>query len=237
MEEDNWGECPECGNTVKLKNLKNHLKKVHSELSKEDINKVLRSQKSGAGSSGSSRAERRIGMEVERKKQFTMITVIVIIILSAVIIGGYLFFMASDSDNDTDEANEIKPEPAKNSPTDTNSEEIQVPVSEVNDGQAHFYTYDSDGVLVRYFLVKGSEGKIHSAADACEVCYDQKKGYKQSDDKDQMVCKNCQNQYPIDGLGPKTDPGCWPSHIPNKIEGNNVVIDTSDLDQINKYFK
>lgn len=95
---------------------------------------------------------------------------------------------------------------------------------------AKWYTYNSGGVNVRYFLVKGGDGKIHLATDACDVCYTFKRGYRQTGAV--MTCNNCGQTFAINGIG--TDNltgGCWPSYIPMRIEGEYVVIKTSDLDK------
>jgi uncharacterized membrane protein len=105
--------------------------------------------------------------------------------------------------------------------------EVEIPSSEIT-GSARYYSIDSDGVDVRFFAVRADDGKIRVAMDACDVCYDAKKGYRQSGDD--MVCNNCGNKYPTDGIGTENKQGgCWPSYIPIKKEGDKVVIKSSDL--------
>jgi len=105
---------------------------------------------------------------------------------------------------------------------------MELPVSEVGTS-AKWYTYDSNGVNVRFFLAKGGDGKIHLAADACDVCYRFKRGYRQTGAV--MTCNNCGQTFAINSIGTgNLSGGCWPSYIPMKIEGNNVIIKTTDLD-------
>ena len=82
---------------------------------------------------------------------------------------------------------------------------------------------------IQFFAVKASDGSIKTAFDACDVCYGSKKGYRQ--EGNQMVCNNCGNKYPIDGIGTKNKAGggCWPGYLPNEIQGNSLVIKNSDL--------
>ncbi len=110
------------------------------------------------------------------------------------------------------------------------SSTINVPLSSIS-AQAKWFEYDSGGVKIRFFAVKASDGSVKTAFDSCDVCYDSKKGYRQEGDK--MVCNNCGNSYPISGLGTenRNPGGCWPSFLPNKIVGDNVVIEKSDLDR------
>ena len=112
--------------------------------------------------------------------------------------------------------------------------EVGIPISEIGDN-AKFYNYDTNGVEVKYFAVRGSDGDIHVAFDACDVCYQAKKGYRQSGDI--MQCLNCGKQYPINSCGTEnTAGGCWPSYLPMSIKGENVIIEKSDLEQKNWMF-
>ena len=114
-------------------------------------------------------------------------------------------------------------------PSDVISQtEVSIPLSEIG-SNAKFYSYGSNGVEIRYFAVKGPDGNAHVAFDACDVCYDAKKGYRQNGDV--MQCINCGNEYPIKSLGTEnTAGGCWPSYLPIKIDGDDVIINISDLD-------
>jgi len=102
---------------------------------------------------------------------------------------------------------------------------LSIPLSDVT-YRAKWYKDDRD---TRFFLVKAGDGTVRTALDACDVCYQQKKGYRQ--EGNYMICNNCGNRYPISGLGTenKTPGGCWPSYLPNTIEGDNVIVKRSDL--------
>lgn len=106
---------------------------------------------------------------------------------------------------------------------------VSIPLLEITN-EAKWYEYDFSGNKTRFFTIKASDGTIKTAFDACDVCYTEKKGYRQ--EGDYMVCNNCGNRYPIDGLGAenKTPGGCWPGYLPNALEGDNLVIKKSDLE-------
>ncbi len=105
---------------------------------------------------------------------------------------------------------------------------VSIPVSEAGTS-ARFYTYDANGTTVRFFLVKGADGKTHLAADACDVCYPLHKGYSQKNQN--MRCNNCGRLFAINDIGTKnTAGGCWPSRIPINVEGGQVHIAKADLD-------
>jgi uncharacterized membrane protein len=108
-----------------------------------------------------------------------------------------------------------------------NSTVMTIPVSSVS-SSAKFYTYDSGGTQVRFFTAIGSDGKVHVATDACDVCYNSHKGYRQTGND--MTCNNCGKSFAINNIGSKnTGGGCWPSYIPMKINGDNIEIQKSDL--------
>jgi len=118
--------------------------------------------------------------------------------------------------------------PASGTQEFSNDTYVSIPVSEAG-AFARFYTYDANGTTVRFFLVNGSDGKTHVAADACDVCYPLHKGYSQSGDK--MRCNNCGKVFAINDIGTKnTAGGCWPSRIPLKVEGGLAHIAKADLD-------
>jgi len=115
-----------------------------------------------------------------------------------------------------------------NSVPQQNETEVRIPISDIIT-TAKFYSYDSNGVSVRYFAVKDKQGTVHVAFDACDVCYEAKKGYKQNGDV--MQCLNCGKTFSITSIGTEnTAGGCWPSFLPMNIDGNNVVITIADLE-------
>jgi uncharacterized membrane protein len=104
---------------------------------------------------------------------------------------------------------------------------VTIPVAKVSDGSAHYYRLEASGKEISFFVVKGSDGAIHTAFDACDVCYHEKKGYEQQGD--QMICKNCNKKFAITRIGADTAGGCNPSHLSSKVEGGNVQIKLADL--------
>jgi len=105
---------------------------------------------------------------------------------------------------------------------------ISIPLSDLSD-KVEFYEFDSNGIKVNYFVVKGSDGKPRTAFDACDVCGGYK-GYSQRG-KD-VVCNNCGRVFKIDDIGSKNGPGgCWPSFLDHEIEGDNILIKESELEK------
>jgi uncharacterized membrane protein len=111
---------------------------------------------------------------------------------------------------------------------------ISVPVAKVSDGAAHFYRLEDGGKELKFFIVKGGDGIIHTAFDACDVCFKEKKGYVQAGDK--MQCKNCNQKFAIARIGAASGGGCNPSFLPAKIDGRGVSIAVSDLKAGARFF-
>ena len=105
-----------------------------------------------------------------------------------------------------------------------NEEFVTIPLTEVSEN-AKWYEYNGS----RFFVIKADDGTIKTAFDACDVCYGAGKGYRQ--EGNYMICNNCGLQFAISGLGieNRTPGGCWPSYLPNIIEGDNLIIRESDL--------
>jgi uncharacterized membrane protein len=111
--------------------------------------------------------------------------------------------------------------------TDKEYGTVEIPLSGISE-TANFYTLSVDGVKVKYFAVRGSDGVVRTAFDACDVCGGYK-GYQQIGDD--MRCINCGRFFNIDDLGTKNSAGggCWPSYLSHEIVGDNVVIDETEI--------
>jgi uncharacterized membrane protein len=112
---------------------------------------------------------------------------------------------------------------------------VNIPLSEITQ-QAKWYEYDSNGVKIRFFAVKADDDSIKTGFDACDICWNSRKGYRQ--EGTYMICNNCGNRYPISGLGTenKRPGGCWPGYLPSSIRGDNLVITKSNLEKGRRMF-
>jgi hypothetical protein len=111
---------------------------------------------------------------------------------------------------------------------------VTIPIAEVSDSKAHFYSYHSkSGKTVNFFVLKSSDGVIRAAFDACDVCYKEKKGYRQEGDL--MVCNNCGQRFPSVKIN-EIKGGCNPSPLKREVKGTNLVITAADIEQGGFYF-
>jgi uncharacterized membrane protein len=104
--------------------------------------------------------------------------------------------------------------------------EVLLPVSQVNDGQAHFFSYKAGQDTVKFFVLKSSDGVLRAALDTCDVCYKAQKGYRQ--EGDQMVCNNCNMKFRTDMIN-DVKGGCNPAPLVRRIVGGQLVINERDL--------
>lgn len=205
--------CPECKCPIKKENVSRHILKVHGAEMKDNVRD---------GGSGTTRAEeRKRKKDLRRKKKKKIFLYILLGGIIIMVIYGLGSSMYGNNPNDNKEAVEA----------DTNDQgDITIPISELSDN-AKFYKYPMDGVTISYFAVIGSDGEVHVAFDACDVCYRAKLGYEQNGEK--MKCINCGKQFNINGIGTENnlEGGCWPSYLPIELEGGNIMIKTEHLEE------
>jgi uncharacterized membrane protein len=111
---------------------------------------------------------------------------------------------------------------------------VTIPVAKVSDGAAHFFRFSDDGRDIGFFIVKGRDGALHVAFDTCDVCFKEKKGYVQQGDF--MVCRNCNQRFASDRIGPHAVGGCNPTYLPARQSAGNIVISVNDLNSGARYF-
>jgi len=112
--------------------------------------------------------------------------------------------------------------------------QVTYPEKTFADGKARHFTHKTeDGVTIRYFIIRSSDGVIRAAFDACDVCWPENKGYSQKGDF--MVCKNCGKQFPSARIN-EVSGGCNPAPLHRKVENGNVIIQVSDILQGKRYF-
>ncbi len=110
---------------------------------------------------------------------------------------------------------------------------VKLALADVSDGKAHFYTYEGAGKTIAFFVLKGADGVIRAAFDACDVCFPAKKGYHQEGDV--MVCNNCGNRFPSVKINVETG-GCNPAPLADQTAGTELTIQVARLEAGAKYF-
>ncbi len=111
---------------------------------------------------------------------------------------------------------------------------VSIPLAKVADGKAHYYAYSDAGKVINFFVVKAKDGSVKTAFDACDVCYEAKKGYTQQGEA--MVCNKCNKKFATDKIGPSSAGGCNPSYLPHQEAGGNVLLKVEDLKAGARFF-
>ena len=112
--------------------------------------------------------------------------------------------------------------------------QVTYPEKAFANGKAQHFTYKTgEGLTIRYFIIRSSDGVIRAAFDACDVCWPENKGYFQKGDF--MVCKNCGKQFPSARIN-EVRGGCNPAPLERKVENGNVILQVTDILQGKAYF-
>ena len=110
---------------------------------------------------------------------------------------------------------------------------VSLPVADLADGRARYFSVLVAGKTVPFFVLRSSDGAIRAAFDACDVCYPFRKGYRQEGDV--MVCNNCGRRFPSVRINVEIG-GCNPSPLQMQVQGDRVIIKTTDIASGAKYF-
>ena len=112
--------------------------------------------------------------------------------------------------------------------------EITYPVERFQDGKARHFKYEAgNGMIIKYFIVKSSDGVIRAAFDACDVCWPAGKGYFQKGDF--MVCRNCGRRFASVRVN-EVKGGCNPAPLKRQVRGDKLVIQVKDILEGRQYF-
>lgn len=111
---------------------------------------------------------------------------------------------------------------------------VALPIAKLADGKARFYKFTDGGKEIVFFSAKSSDGSYKVAFDACDSCFKSRKGYEQQGDK--MNCKNCNQKFAINRLGPNATGGCNPGYLPHQLNGSTISLSVTDLKGGARYF-
>ena len=111
---------------------------------------------------------------------------------------------------------------------------VKIPVTTVDDGRVHFFTYHHDGRNVNFLVRTDGEGTLHAHLDACYACYRYKRGFVFEDPH--LVCIACRLEYAVadevwDYIG-----ACAPISVHSKVVGDELTIDADTLKRAARYF-
>lgn len=180
-----------------------------------------------------------------------------VVIVCALIIGGYFIAkqpgqdlekpsQASITQNSNNKASKKPSQPRFNGEKGENltltdnkidtDNKIELETATFKGNEANFYNVElQSGKIVYFFVVKDKKGNYRAAANACQVCFDERKGFHQ--DGDYMVCNTCRSKYPLSKIATEKG-GCNPGPInPNlEVQGSKIIIEQADLEEVAFFF-
>ncbi|MBU3957342.1 DUF2318 domain-containing protein [Patescibacteria group bacterium] len=111
-------------------------------------------------------------------------------------------------------------------------DKVYIDQSRVDGGNMHAFNYYSEKKkkTIYFFIVKASDDTYRVAANACEVCFDSLKGFKQIGN--QIRCENCRVTYSKDQIALQKG-GCNPRPIDKDAEiiDGQLVINIADIEK------
>jgi len=110
---------------------------------------------------------------------------------------------------------------------------VKIPLKALDSGKALFLSLESGGRQYYYFALKSRDGAYRAALDACDVCFQSNRGYRQQGDL--MVCNNCGQTFPSNRVA-EIKGGCNPHPLARRIEGQYLVIGKADIVAREDYF-
>jgi uncharacterized membrane protein len=158
--------------------------------------------------------------EDKKKSAPTLVIAACIVVLA---VGAFLLFKQGGLGGET----------AVSGQSEEIASQITYPVSTFDDGKAVHFEYTDNGITVKYFILKSSDGVIRAAFDACDVCWPAGKGYYQNGDD--MVCRNCGRRFPSVNIN-EVSGGCNPAPLTRGISGDSLFIRVEDILEGKKYF-
>lgn len=114
------------------------------------------------------------------------------------------------------------------------NKEVSLDAAQFDDGKARHFAYMTpEGIQVRYFVLKSSDGVIRAAFDACDVCWRANKGYTQ--DGDVMICNNCGRRFASVKVN-EVKGGCNPAPLMRNVVDGKVIIKVADIVEGRRFF-
>jgi uncharacterized membrane protein len=124
--------------------------------------------------------------------------------------------------------------PAEHQLVEATGAEIRIPVSAVNDGKVHFYTYRKSGKHINFFVRTDDAGRLSTYFDACFTCYKNKKGYRT--EGTDLICNECNEKFRLADERWQHEGGCSPIALTSSIGKDFIVIKTADIEAGERLF-
>ena len=172
-----------------------------------------------------SASKKEMVLNAEKKSQSPLKTLVVV---AVVVVAGLVFYLFQSGLDGKPQARTPSIQPQ------VSATEVSFPVQAFADGQAKYFQYPAgNGITIRFFILKSSDGVVRAAYDACDVCWREGKGYYQ--DGDFMVCRNCGQRFASVKVN-EIKGGCNPAPLDRTVVGDKLILKIADILQGTQYF-
>ncbi|MBI4187620.1 MAG: DUF2318 domain-containing protein [Chloroflexi bacterium] len=162
--------------------------------------------------------ERRKRLAARRQAQVWRLSLVIASLFIVVAMGGVALAGTSLTD----------PTPA---PVTAVNGVAKVPITGLVGGKLTKYVFNTNGVGVRFLVVRYADGSVSTALDACKICG--AKGYGQ--EGEMAICKNCNAPIAMDTIG--QGGGCNPLPLNASLENDTIVVTVEELTQAKPIFE
>ncbi len=111
---------------------------------------------------------------------------------------------------------------------------VRIALSEVADGEVHFFTFLHRGTRVNFLVRSDGPGRLQVHLDACYGCYRYKLGFVV--EGTDLVCRACRLRYPIEDEVWDFIGACAPIPMHSALDGDDLSIDRKRLERAAQYF-
>jgi len=144
---------------------------------------------------------------------------ILTLVAAAVLAGGAVYFLSGGNGSGPVASSAIA--------SQNSASEFVYNAGDFADGRAKYYAYKTpEGLNIRYFLLKSSDGIIRAAFDSCDTCWAAGKGYRQEGDF--MVCNNCGLRFASVKIN-EVKGGCNPAPLTRSSSGDKIIVKVKDI--------
>ena len=111
-------------------------------------------------------------------------------------------------------------------------DQVFIDEAKVKDDNLHAFNYFSQasGKTLYFFIVKAPDGTYRAAANACEVCFGSRTGFKQLGN--QIRCENCRTIYSKEQIAMEKG-GCNPRPIDRNVQvtSGRLALNVADIEK------
>ncbi len=175
-----------------------------------------------------SKAEERL----QKKKRNTKIVLASTLAILSIVLIGAIFLMIPKDDNHPEDIEQ----PIPKEQYVVQDGNLLVDTSSIDDNELHFYGYEHNGTNIVFFIVNGTDNKLHVAFNLCTYgpCIYECMGFTQAGTH--VKCNSAGCTYPINCINTDEDSCCIPRDITFEETEDSVIINVDEIISAERYY-